>query len=169
MKLSLPRKKLLIPAALALSALAAWYAAAGMVPGRASALLARHGFTDAHMGATSFHGDSFALEDIKLDPGAFSTIRALRVQPHWAGLFGGNFIGGLIIDDMRLMGEWRENGLSIVGWTPRLPPYPRQDSIIINGLRLDIDTKLGALRFETKGRLNRTRDGGYKLDGVLYG
>ena len=169
MKLSRPRQKLLIPAALVLAALAAWYMAAGMVPDRAAALLARHGFTDISIGATSFHGDSFSLADIRLDPGAFSTIRALRVQPDWTGLFGGRFIGGLIIDDMRLMGEWRENGLSVVGWTPRLPPYPRQDSIIINGLRLDVDTTLGALRFETKGRLNRTRDGGYKLDGVLYG
>lgn len=167
---SLPRKKLLIPAALALAGLAAWYAAAGMVPGRAAALLARHGFTEASFSATSFHGDSFALSDIKLDPGAFSTIRALRIQPDWAGLFGGRFIGGLIIDDMRLMGEWRDGtGFSIVGWTPRLPPFPRQDSIIINGLRLDVDTPLGALRFETKGRLNRARNGDYKLDGVLYG
>lgn len=171
MKLPIPlsRKKLLIPALLVALLLAGWYAGARMVPDRALALLARHGFTNVKTGATGFHGDSFSLSDIELDPGAFSTIRALRVQPDWSGLFGGRFIGGLIIDDMRLMGEWTGRGFDIVGWQRRMPPFPRQDSIIINGLRLDMDTPYGALRLETKGRLTRERDGDYKIDGVLYG
>ncbi len=169
MKLPVNRRKLLIPAALMLAVLSAWYAGARMVPDRAAALLARHGFADIRTGATTFHGDSFALADIKLDPGGFSTIRALRVQPDWSALFGGQFIGGLIVDDMRLTGEWTAGGLNIVGWKPRIPPFPRQNEILINGLRLDMDSPYGALRLETKGRLTRIKDGAYKLDGVLYG
>lgn len=163
-------RKKTVAALAALALLTLVWCGFNILPAQSSALLARYGFTEARIENTGFHGDSFTHADIKLDPGAFSTVRALRVRPHWPGLLTGRFIGGLVVDDMRLMGEWTDNRLSIAGWRmPRLPPFPVQDTIIINGLRLDLDTPHGAIRLETKGRLTREKDGSYKTESVLFG
>jgi hypothetical protein len=147
-----------------------YYATVRMVPDRTLALLHRYGFmTAALAGGTRFHGGEFVQPDIQLDKDGFSTIRALRVTPDWAGLLAGHFIRGLVVDDMRLTGEWRNGHLNIAGWTPRLPPFPAQDSIVLNGIRLDLDTPAGSIRMETKGRLNREKDGRYKIEGGIFG
>ncbi|MBU0800681.1 MAG: hypothetical protein KKA05_06715, partial [Alphaproteobacteria bacterium] len=160
---------ILIAAAVLLASAIIYYATVRLVPDRTAALLTRYGFTAAKIDNTSFHGDSFAHSDIQLDPDGFSTIRALRIQPNWMGLLGGGFIDGLIVDDMRLTGELTDRRLTIAGWTPRLPPFPRQNDIIINGLRLDLNTDYGSIRMETKGRLSRAKDGTYKTEAILFG
>lgn len=146
-----------------------YYVTVRMVPDRTRAFMARHGFATADIGTTAFRGDSFVSRDIKLDPDAFSTLGALRVQPDWTGLFGGDFLAGIIIDDLRLLGEYENGKLDIAGWVPRLPPFPRQRDIILNGARLDLDTALGAIRIESKGRLSRQADRSYKAEIALFG
>lgn len=160
---------MVLGAVLLLAGAVFYYMAARMVPDQARSLLVRHGFTQAVIGSSSFRGDSFVSSDIMLDPDGFSTIRALRVQPDWASFLSGGLIRTVIIDDMRLLGEWQGPRLSIAGWEARKPPYPVQEDIILNGVRLDLDTDYGAIRLETKGRLNRTETGNYKTEAVLYG
>lgn len=163
------RKLLLCAAALGFVASTGLYAAYGMAPDKARHWLARHGFAAAKIDSTRFYGDSFALTNITLDPNGFSTIRALRLQPDWTQIFGGGFVRGIIVDDMRLIGEWHGPVPDIAGWTPRLPAFPTQDEIILNGLRVDLDTPIGTIRLETKGRATRSPDGAYKAEAVLYG
>jgi hypothetical protein len=119
------------------------------------------GFDMSRSESSAIRPGKVVLRGISLDSDGFSMVGEMTA--HGNPLFP--LIGNpsrITLNDLQLTGEWNEElGLSFAGWS--LPPrniraLANLDRVIVNDSIVDLDTPVGALRFQFKGEAARSPD-----------
>lgn len=132
--------------------------------------LAQQGFTTLQSFSGKSSDDSIVFKDIKLDPEGFSSIGTLAVQNDAPFLPGRDF-KAVALDGIVLTGEVDDSGaIGFSGWAPSFSSgLPPTRNLVLKNARLDLDTAIGALRFNTGGSIERTENGLVKFEGAASG
>lgn len=152
------KKKLLISAAsLALLGVGGYFGLAYTLPLAASQMIRKNGFPEARVDNLYVAPTGIIIDHIALDSNDFSTVDTIYVTLNWFDLILHQKIESISVKDISLTAELDEAGhFKIAGWDATLPSssgasslLPLQ-SILLQGITLDLDTPQGDIRIEGK-------------------
>lgn len=153
---------------LILFALGGVYVSQTIIRVKAASLMSSFGFQNPEIGNLDYFGNGVAINEIKLDPDAFSTIKNIRTA--YTTLLGSSG-GDVIIDKLSLSGTLNfPGGLDVSGWRKPQTQWEFPDyNLILNDARMDLMTPNGAIRLQAKGLTQKQADGSLNVNGALWG
>ncbi len=149
--------------ALALIAVAGWFAVPYWSVYQMKRMMAAQGFQVSSIGKTRIGLSGAEFLDIKLDPDGFSTIGSLRIPisplPPYA----------VVLKDVLLTGDLGPEGLTVDGWNGQPLRFPGWvKTLILEYGRIDLMTDAGSIRIESRMQMVESTAGRH-IDAAVYG
>lgn len=172
------KKKLLLSVAgLALLGTGAYFGLAYSLPLITSQIIRQNGFPEARVKNFYVTPTGILIDHISLDSNDFSTIDDINVSLNWFELLTEQKVKAVHVKDISLTAEIDESGhFKIAGWDATLPTsngkgsalLPLQ-SVLLQGITVDLDTPQGDLRIEGKLSLDTPNASTQNIQYAIWG
>lgn len=130
------------------------------------------GFNHVRISNIAINTSSAVFSDIKLDQDGFSTLEKMALTFNWGTLAAKQKLENIHFEGMTLTAILESDGtFSLSGWgSPGFGPFGiPAETISFNGIKLDVDTIHGALRFEAEGKGVSDDKGNIDLQALIKG
>ncbi len=155
-----------------LIALAAYFLLPGYLESQLKTAFRDLGFRHVEIGRIEQKGTLYTFSEITLDEDGFSIVGRIQAAFDWPTLIKTQKLNTLSFEDMTLTAILESDGsFSLSGWAPPelKPVIVPVHTINFNGIKLDLDTIHGALRFECKGQALTTPDDSLDIQAAIWG
>ena len=142
----------------------------------ATEFIRQNGFPEAQVSEISLIPSGIMIENISLDGHDFSTVDNITLSLNWMDFLKNRQINSLTIKDISLTAELDELGhLKIAGWDATLPRTKTSSALIpiqtilLQGLTVDLDTPHGSIRLQGKLSLETAIPTQQNIEFTLWG
>ncbi len=172
------KKKLILSVAgLALLGGGVYFGLAYSLPLITSQLIRQNGFPEARVQNFYVTPTGVMIDHISLDSNDFSTIDNIIITMNWFDFIKDRKIQSLTIKDISLTAELDELGhFKIAGWDATLPQSSNKtssllplQSVLLQGVTVDLDTPQGDIRIEGKLSLDTPNDQEQNIQYAIWG
>lgn len=142
----------------------------------ASHIIRQNGFPDASVAGAFVTPTGFMLDHVALDKNDFSTVDNINITLDWMDFLKDRTVKSITIKDISLTCELDEdNHFKIAGWDATIPQTSEKSallpiqSVLLQGVTLDIATPQGDIRIEGKLSVDTSGEGEQSLQYALWG